>query len=91
MLKSLVILKNVWVLSAVLLLISISHVSAAIAMPSREMNSNNHSAGEPNPCATLCRSDVVSRDTAIVLPQNEDDDDELTAPPYLLSQSVYFV
>lgn len=89
MLQSLAIIKNALVLLAVLLLSSISHASAVIATPSHEMNGNNHSAGESNPCATLCRSGLVNRDTVVILHQDDDGDDELAAPPYFLSQSGY--
>lgn len=90
MLKSLAIIKNALVLSAVLLLSSISHAYAVSAMPSHEMHSNNnHGTSGLSSCATLCRSGLVNRDTVIIVHQDEDDDDQLAAPPYFLSQSGY--
>lgn len=90
MLKSLSVIKNVFVISAVLLLNSIGHASAVTAMPSHHMSGMNHTTSEAGSCATLCRSGVVNRDIFTILNQDEeDDDDNLPNKSYSLSQSAY--
>lgn len=90
MLKSLVVIRNVLVVLAVLLLNTISHTSVVTATSSHEMNGMNHSTSESGSCATLCRSTVVNRDIFTILHQDQEDDDD--KPPktlYSLSQRAY--
>ena len=90
MIKPLTLIKNVFIISAVLLLNSIGHTSVVTATSSHQMNGMNHSSSESGSCATLCRSAVVNRDIFTILNQDEeDDDDKLPNAFYSLSQRAY--
>lgn len=90
MINSLALIKNVLIISALLLLNSIGHASAVSAMASHQANGMNHGSGESSPCATLCRSAVVTRDIFTILNQDEEDDDDKCPDTfYSLSQSAY--
>lgn len=90
MIKSLSLIKNVLIISAVLLLNSIGHTSAVSAMTSHQTYGMNHGSSESGSCATLCRSAVVNRDIFTILNQDEEDDDDKRPNTfYSLSQSAY--
>ena len=85
--KFVTLLKYSLVLTAVILLNSVSHVSAIASMPTHEMGGMNHSARDSGACASLCRTAVVSRDTNDVnRPDNEDDEHKPALAFYAINQ-----
>jgi hypothetical protein len=71
------LLKYSLALIAVILLNSVSHVSAMASMPTHEMGGMNHSTGDTGACASLCRTAIVSRGTNDVNRPDSEDDEEV--------------
>ena len=81
------LLKYSLVLIAVILLNSVSHVSAMASMPTHEMGGMNHSTGDTGVCASLCRTAIVSRSISDVnRPDSEDDEDDPALAFYAINQ-----
>ena len=81
------LLKYSLVLTAVILLNSVSHASAMASMPTHEMGGMNHSTGDTGACASLCRTAIVSRGANDVnRPDSEDDEDDPALAFYAINQ-----
>ena len=88
--KLLAAIKHTLVLTAVVLLNSISfagHTSAMSTM-SHEMSGMNHSSSDATSCATLCRTAVVSKEENVINDDESEDDTEPATPFYAQNQPL---